>query len=442
MRVHRSIGVEAPKVIPRIALTVETSGSTILGKPSPLRKSFKVFHRSDRPIIPVNLAEKGIGPGPSTSRQRPPLVEESPPPPTDFTRLSVVIVNYQSWPDVDRLVVSLANSPSVGSGLAEILVVDNHSGEPVPDRLLEPIRGVRLILRPDNDGFSSGVNVGWKASKAPWILVLNPDIVPDGDLLSQILGQIETYEQRPGRPPGVVGFALRNPDGSRQPSVGAFPGLLRTVWEQLIPRSRRKYQPEWRLRAGPVDWVTGACMLLNSRMLEDLGGMDEDFFLYHEEVALCRSARDHGWGVEFDPSVAVVHLRPLQNRPISPKMRVITRHSKLLYFRKHLPAWQFAALTATVRLESKLREAVARARGRSREVRSWRLVDRVARLLGSGGDLRGRAVRILAETVDDPAEEADGTGQPLRQSPARIAPRPMHGRPQRTRPIATRKDGP
>ena len=73
-------------------------------------------------------------------------------------------------------------------------------------------------------------------------------------------------------------------------------------------------------------------------MLDELGGMDEDFFLYYEEVALCRSARRRGWRVEYDPTVEVVHLRPLQNRPVSPKMRVITRHSKLLYFRKHLPA--------------------------------------------------------------------------------------------------------
>jgi N-acetylglucosaminyl-diphospho-decaprenol L-rhamnosyltransferase len=369
-------------------------------------------------------------------------VEESQHLPTDSTRLSVVIVNYRSWPDVDRLVSSLASSPSIASGIAEILVVDNASGEPIPPPFLEPIPGVRLILRPDNDGFSSGVNAGWKASTSPWLLVLNPDVVPEGELIGRTLDRIAAYERRSGGVPGVVGFGLRNPDGSHQPSVGAFPGLFRTAWEQLIPRSRRKYQPEWRLRPGPVDWVTGACMLLNARMLSELGGMDEDFFLYYEEVALCRSADRGGWGVEFDPEVAVVHLRPLQNRPISPKMRVVTRHSKLLYFRKHLPSWQFAALDATVRLESKVREAVARARGRSREARSWRLVGRVAKLLAAGADLRGRAVRIMAETVDDPAEEADGTGRASSVLTGREARRQTHGRPQGTRPIQPRKDGP
>ena len=77
--------------------------------------------------------------------------------------------------------------------------------------------------------------------------------------------------------PGIVGFGLRNPDGTRQPSVGAFPSLARTVWEQLIPRSRRKYQAGWRTRPGPVDWVTGACMLVNTAILRRARGDGRGF---------------------------------------------------------------------------------------------------------------------------------------------------------------------
>jgi N-acetylglucosaminyl-diphospho-decaprenol L-rhamnosyltransferase len=395
----------------------------------PSRKSLKVFHRPDRPVISVILELEGTGPGrfvPAKAHR----VDESQLQPSTSIRLSVVIVNYRSWPDVERLTLSLANSPS---GDSEILIVDNASGEPVPPALLQPIPGVRLILRAENDGFSSGVNAGWRASSSPWIMVLNPDVVPEDGLIGRVLDRIDAYEERPGGAPGVVGFGLRNPDGSHQPSVGAFPGLFRTVWEQFLPRSRRNYQPEWRVRPGPVDWVTGACMLLNGRLLDELGGMDEDFFLYYEEVALCRSATRRGWSVEYDPEVSVVHLRPLQNRAISPKMRVITRHSKLLYFRKHLPHWQFAALGATVRLEARLREAVCRVRGRSREVRSWRVVNRVAKLLAAGADLRGRAVRIMAETVDDPDEEAETLRQAISLAASREAPRQTHVRPRRTR---------
>jgi N-acetylglucosaminyl-diphospho-decaprenol L-rhamnosyltransferase len=93
----------------------------------------------------------------------------------------------------------------------------------------------------------------------------------------------------------------------------------------------------------------------------------------------------------------VVHLRPLQNRAISPKMRVITRHSKLLYFRKHLPRGQFLALVEIVRIEAAARGAWARVRGRTVDVRAWRAIDAIARRLRAGEDLGGRAVLALAE---------------------------------------------
>jgi N-acetylglucosaminyl-diphospho-decaprenol L-rhamnosyltransferase len=363
--------------------------------------------------------------------------ETRPDPAAEPARLSVVIVNYRSWPDVARLVAVLGQSPANRSGESELLVIDNASGEPIPPALLDPTPGLSLILRPENDGFSAGVNAGWRAAKGRWLLVLNPDVVADAGLIGRVLDRIEAYEARPEGPPGIVGFGLRNPDGSRQPSVGAFPGLFRAIREQLIPRSRRKYQPEWRLRPGPVDWVTGASMLIDRRLLDDLGGMDEDFFLYYEEVALCRSALRLGRIVEFDPGVEVVHLRPLQNRPVSPKMRVITRHSKLLYFRKHLPRWQFAALGAAIRLEAGFRQGVSRAIGDRVGARSWQAVGRVAKLLAAGADLRGRAVRDLAETVD-----ADEDPAPARiMATALESSRQTHARPHGTRPVQPRKDG-
>ena len=202
--------------------------------------------------------------------------------------------------------------------------------------------------------------------------------------------------------PGIVGFGLRNPDGSPQGSVGAFPSLSRSIWEQFLPRSRRKYQPGWRIRPGAVDWVTGACMLVNPELFDEIGGMDEDFFLYHEEVALSRVARARGWRVEYDPSVTVVHRHPLQNRTISPKMRIITRHSKLLYFRKHLPYWQFWSLTAIVAAEAAIRWRWALVQGRQGESRAWRTIAGLARQFRREIPVRGRDVLTMAESATAP----------------------------------------
>ncbi len=314
-------------------------------------------------------------------------------------RLTVVIVNYNGWPDVVRLVDSLSRAPEVASGLCEVVVVDNASEGPVPEELERPIPGVRRIMRAENGGFAVGVNAAWKAARSRWLLLVNPDVVAGPDVIGRVLGRLQALDRPGAEAPGVVGFALKNPDGSRQPSVGAEPTLFRALWEPFLPRSRRKYKSGSRSRAASVPWVTGAFALVDGRMMDAVGGMDEEFFLYYEEVALCRSARDAGRAVAFDPSIEVVHERPLQTRNVSPKMRVITRHSRLLYFRKHRPRWEFQVMSRLSRLEADLRGTVARFRGRTEEARAWSAVSRLADALGQGARIVGREVLVLAESA-------------------------------------------
>jgi GT2 family glycosyltransferase len=311
--------------------------------------------------------------------------------------LTVVIVNYRSWPDVLRLARGLLAAPEVSDGRCEVVIVDNASGQPLPPGLDEPDHpGLKLILHAENLGFAAGVNAGWRAGRGRWLLLLNPDVIAPGGFLSSVLGRVESFEGRPDGPPAVVGFRLLNADGTIQPSVGFEPSLLRSLRGVFLPRSRRKYQPESRLGGGPVPWVTGACALVDSGLLEALGGMDEEFFLYYEEVALCRAARGLGRAVEHDPSVAVTHLRPLQNRAVTPALRVITRASQLLYFRKHLPRRQFLGLSAVVAAEARMRGDWARWRGRAVEAAAWEAIGGLARDARRGYWLSAREVRDLA----------------------------------------------
>lgn len=313
--------------------------------------------------------------------------------------LSVVIVNYRAWPDIERLAGSLLGSPEVRAGLCELIVVDNDSRQEVPPRLAAGAPGYSLVLRGDNGGFAAGVNAGWRASRGRWALLLNPDVVPGEGFLGAVLARIAAHEERPEGPPAIIGFRLLNPDGTAQPSVGREPSLARSLRGVFIPRSRRKYQSGSRLAAGPVPWVTGACALVASDLLAALGGMDEDFFLYYEEVALCRSARGLGRRVEYDPAVAVTHLRPLQNRPVTPGLRLITRTSQMLYFSKHLPRRQFRALTGIVAAEARLRGAWARRRGRRDEAAAWGAIGRIAQQARRGRWPTAGEVRDLAQAV-------------------------------------------
>jgi GT2 family glycosyltransferase len=369
--------------------------------------------------------------------------------------LTIIIVNYESWPDIVRLVNSLRDEPELRSGACEIVVVDNASQERHPAELDDLPTGWRLLMLPDNGGFAAGVNAGWRAARSQWLLVLNPDVeVPPG-FLRRAFCRLDHHESQTGGPAGIVGFGLLNPDGSRQGSVGVFPTLGRSIREQFIPRARRKYQPAWRVRSGRVDWVTGACMLVNSALMEEVGGMDEDFFLYHEEVAFSRVAQRRGWRVEFDPSVSVIHRHPLQNRAISPKMRVITRHSKLLYFRKHLPRWQFRTLAAIVRVEAAIRENWASLQARADEARAWALIREIACERRPDESVRGRKILTLAESIASDRSNAGATPLESSCSPAesrsaadppeafrRPAWRQRRERRKYAGPFGPRKDGP
>jgi GT2 family glycosyltransferase len=233
---------------------------------------------------------------------------------------------------------------------------------------------------------------------------LNPDVEVEVGWIGQVIERIGQLERVPSGPPGIVGFGLRNPDGSPQGSVGVFPSLFRTLREQFIPRSRRKYQAAWRIRSGRVDWVTGACMLVNGRMIAELAGMDEDFFLYYEEVAFSRRAQDRGWRVEFDGAVNLVHRHPLQSRAVSTRIRIITRHSKLLYFRKHLPAWQFRALSWMVTAEAVIKGLASRIGMNHEEMRAWKTIQDVAQRMRAGDELKGAEVLKMAQAVEHESE--------------------------------------
>jgi N-acetylglucosaminyl-diphospho-decaprenol L-rhamnosyltransferase len=324
---------------------------------------------------------------------------------SDPPRLTVIIVNYESWPDVMQLTTALADEPEFSSGRSSIVVVDNASRGSLPEAFSLHRVGQRVVFRPANGGFAAGVNAGWRVAQSPWLLVLNPDVEVASGFLGQVFKRLDLLETAAVGPPGIVGFGLRNPDGSPQGSVGKFPNLARTIREQFIHRSRRKYQPGWRIRSGPVDWVTGACMLVSSKMVAELGGMDEDFFLYHEEVAFSREAQNHGWRVEFDPSVTVIHRHPLQNRPISPMMRVITRHSKLLYFLKHLPRWQFESLAAIVSIEAAIKGCWSRLFHHPVDTRAWRVIAQITRAMREGRGPTGRGVLELAQSIGRPGAQ-------------------------------------
>ncbi len=300
----------------------------------------------------------------------PPLAAPSPRPAapsrrlTRIPRLSVVVVNYHRWDETASLVRQLRSSPALRRGDAEVIVVDNNSPRHPLMHRLRRLSGVSVRRWRQNRGFARAVNEGCRLARGDWILLLNPDVTLAPGFLAQALQAAErgTLED-PNL--GVVGFRLLNPDGTRQPSTGPFPTLAGSVARLLLPRWLRKYNLLSGEEPGPVDWATGCCLLVRRACWEQLGGFDRDFFLYYEDVDLCRRAEAAGWTVAFEPSVCAIHHSPLHGREVPPHLRLVTRHALLTYARKHWPRWQVRILAGLVRQEARLRAFGARRRGDS-----------------------------------------------------------------------------
>jgi GT2 family glycosyltransferase len=321
----------------------------------------------------------------------------------DQPRLSVVVVNYRHWDDTGRLIRQLRASHALLAGLAEVVVVDNHSpSHPLIPRLRRA-SDVSLRRWRHNRGFARAVNEGCRLSRGEWLLLLNPDTTVPPGFLDDVLERADDLARRDPRA-GVIGFRLANDDGSWQLSTGRFPTLLSTLLGRFWPRDRRKYTPPDRPGRVTVDWVTGCCLLVRRECWRELGGLDPEFFLYYEDVDLCRRARQHGWSVWYDPATTVLHHRPLHTRAVPPHLHLITRHALLTYARKHWPASQARLMAWIVRLETWL------ARRRTRQGPATRCIlaelDQIANdlLHDRAPQARARLLRVVRHQEDSCAQ--------------------------------------
>jgi N-acetylglucosaminyl-diphospho-decaprenol L-rhamnosyltransferase len=339
----------------------------------------------------------------SQPHKRPALRPVSAPEPC----VSVVIVNYCQWRNTARLTRQLRRSHAVRAGDAQIVVVDNHSPR---HRVLDRLRRTECVLLHHftrNVGFARAVNKGCRIGKGDWVLLLNPDTsVPAG-----FLDDLETLTERLSLEPriGIVGLDVRNADGSSQPSCGPLPTLLGTLAGLFLPRSRRKCRTLNAYVRTEVPWATGCALLIRRECLEDLGGLDEDFFLYYEDVDLCRRAVARGWKVCYEPTLHVTHHSPLHARSVPAALRLMTRHALLTYGLKNWRCWQTILLGGIVGMEATVRQSLAWWRGRSEDCYFHAEIRRLAADLLAGRHDRVRErIQIASERLENIAAAQDG----------------------------------
>ena len=217
--------------------------------------------------------------------------------------LSVVVVTYNGLPHVERTLESVAGH--------ETVVVDHGSTDGTLELVRERFPLVRLVEQ-ENLGLAAGWNRGVRETSAPYVLVLNSDAWLLGDAAERL---VAFAEQRPRA--GFVAPRLRNPDGTLQRSVRAFPTSWRLATEYLF---LRKLAPGSRLlnafygggfdhdEVREVDFAKAAAFLLRREAFEDIGAFDERFFLFSEETDWCYRLHEAGWEVIFYPGAEAVHV--------------------------------------------------------------------------------------------------------------------------------------
>lgn len=314
--------------------------------------------------------------------------------------LSVVVVNFRRLTATTQLVEQLDRSDALRDAQAEVVLVDNDV-DAAPLQSWTKQRGtIALHSFGRNRGFARAVNQGCQLSRGDWLLLLNPDIgVPD-EFLDHVIRLAEARAASDPRT-GVIGFGLDDPDGSPQPSAGSFPTLSNVLLGSMRPRAARRCRLT-PTTAQEVPWVTGCCLLVRRACWQELGGFDEDYFLYYEDVDLCRRARDAGWTVWHEPSVRVTHYHPLHSRSVEPPLRLITRHALLTYAAKHWHDWSYRLLGRLIRTEARLRKLFARFHSDSIGMSHFDRLDQLCRNLVSGRSIRARhqlneSARALAD---------------------------------------------
>lgn len=283
--------------------------------------------------------------------------------------LAVVIVNHNAGAYLLRCLRSVLERS--GDVVLEIVVVDNASTDGSAEEAAAAFPQARLI-RCENRGFAAGVNVGIGATSAPFVLVLNPDVEIVSGTLAEL---VRLAEARPRA--GAIGPRILNPDGTVYPSGRTVPSLptavghafLGPVWPRN-PFTRRYHLADWdRTTERRVDWISGAAFLLRRRALEEVGPLDERFFLYAEEVDLFKRLREAGWDIVFTPSLEVVHEQGVSTGR-SRRMHLIHAESVYRYFEKHhAHGWRRALLPLArlvLRARAELVSALDRLRGAGR----------------------------------------------------------------------------
>jgi len=253
----------------------------------------------------------------------------------------VIIVNWNTKDLLCQCIDSLTQTLKKID--TEVFVVDNGSTDGSVAAVREKVSGVRLIENLVNLGFAKANNQAISLSSREYLLLLNPDTQVKDEAIERMLFFMDAHPEA-----GVVGAQLLNVDGSKQNSIANFPSLatellnkslLRWLFPDKFPGKETDYP-------GPVevDSVIGACMMARRKALEQVGLLDEEYFLFLEETDWCYRMKKAGWKIYHIPQAEVLHFQGKSAEAEKGKARIEYYRSRYHYFRKNRGSFQSSVL--------------------------------------------------------------------------------------------------
>lgn len=272
-------------------------------------------------------------------------------------RVRVVTIAYHPGDELADFARSLADATTAD---VELVIVDNGTDPEVADRVAAEAGG-RVVRTGANLGYGAGANAGAAGATAPWLVVANPDVVWRPGSLDALLAAGERHPSA-----GALGPALLNEDGTVYPSARELPSLTQGVGHALLGKVwpgnpwTRAYQRRQETAGTErvAGWLSGACLLLRREAFEAVGGFDEDYFMFFEDVDLGERLGRAGRPSVYVPSAQVVHVGGVSWKARPAAMISAHHRSAERYLHRRYARWYHWPVRAAVSLGLRAREAV------------------------------------------------------------------------------------
>jgi GT2 family glycosyltransferase len=266
-------------------------------------------------------------------------------------KLSIVIVNWNTEALLRDCLASVFTYPP--DCAFDVWVVDNASSDDSVAMVKRCFPQVHLIESDKNLGFAQGNNLAVNQIHSELVLLLNSDTVVKSESLTTLVEFMDAWPEA-----GAAGSMLLNPDESLQPSCHPSPKLGREIWRllylDLLYPIGRYHMHKWdQTEPREVDVVQGAAMILRQHILDKIGLLDGDYFMYSEEVDLCYRLQKAGWRLYWVPQSKVIHYGGQSTKQIAEEMFLQLYKGKLMYFRKHYgrnAGWQYKLILLFISL--------------------------------------------------------------------------------------------